>query len=271
MKMLARLAAAILLVSFAIPAAAEPIAPGTRAAHEVRLYIEANDCAAAAARLQYALAKDYPQVHLLAGVMYEAGICVKADWNRAVDFYSQAYSGGQKAAMYRLMAGFAAPEHGPDIAAALWWANRPNDEFRVNHCRVDDAYRDDPDRFVEELRRWPQPRLAMCNYMVGVLASLGGEIRYPEKARMLHLGGSVKLRFMPAVRRIDLKTGASKEYQMFGWINGNAVEDRQSRSVKGTFEAVMREVANRALKRYPQPAGIPSDTVSGIEFVFELE
>jgi hypothetical protein len=269
MRKLARLAIAGLLVSSANPAAATRATPGTQAAYDVRVDIEARDCAAATARLSEGLAKNYPEVNLIAGAMFEHGVCVKADWDRAVRFYSKAFDGGQKSAMYRLMSGFAAPEHGPDMAAAMWWANRPNDEFKLNGCKVSEANRNDPDRFVEELRTWP--RLAMCNYMVGVLATMAGEMRYPEKAQKFSVGGNVMLRFQPAVPRIDIKTAETREYQVLGWLNDNALSARQSRSVKGTFEAAMREAADRALKRYPQPAGFAPDFVAEIEFIFQFE
>jgi hypothetical protein len=270
MHKLARLAALTLLVTLAIPAAARRVSSGDEVSRKVRLYVEARDCVSAVARLNDGLAKKYPEVNLLAGAMFESGICVKADWNRAVDFYVKALDGGQKAAIYRLMSGFAAPEHGPDMAAALWWANRPNIEFNVSSCKVSDANRDDPERFVEELRTWPQPHLAMCNYMVGVLATMSGEIRFPAKAAAFGLTGNVKLRFEPAVPRIDVDAAEITEHQVPGWLKGNALEDRESRGVRGIFEAAMRQGADRALKRYPQPAGIPPGSGVGITFAFQF-
>ncbi len=122
MHKLARLAALTLLITLAIPAAARRMSPGDEVARKVRLYVEARDCSSAVARLTEGVAKKYPEVNMLAGAMFEHGVCVKADWDRAVGFYSNAFDGGHKAAMYSLMSGFAAPEHGPDMAAALWWA-----------------------------------------------------------------------------------------------------------------------------------------------------
>lgn len=271
MHKLARLAALTLLIALAIPAAAKRVSRGTEVAAKVRLYIEARDCVAAVARLNEGVAKHYPEVNLLAGAMFENGVCFKADWDRAVGFYSNAADGGQKAAIYRLISGFAAPEHGPDMAAALWWANRPDSEFKVKICEVSEANRGDPDRFVAELRTWPQPHLALCNYMVGVLATMSDKIRYPENAQRYSLEGTVRLRFYPAVPRIDIKTAETTEQQPSGWVNGNALEDRKSRGVFGTFVAAMRQVADRALERYPQPAGIPPGSGVEIGFEFRLE
>ena len=271
MRKLARLAAFTLLATLAVAAVASPVSSGDEVVRKVRLYVEARDCVAAVARLNEGLAKKYPEVNLLAGAMFEHGVCFKPDWDRAVGFYSNAFDGGQRAAIYSLMSGFAAPEHGPDMAAALWWANRPNDEFAVEGCKISDASRGDPDRFVEELRTWPQPRLARCNYLVGVMATLGGEIRYPAKAERYSLGGSLKLRFVPAVPRIDIETEEIRELAIGGWLDGNAMEDRRSRSVKGSFEDSLRQIADRALQRYPRPAGLASDLVITSKFIFAVD
>jgi hypothetical protein len=271
MHKLARLAALTLLVTLAIPAAARRVSSGDEVARKVRLYVEARDCASAVARLNDGLAKNYPEVNMLAGAMFENGVCVKRDWDRAVGFYSNAFDGGQKAAMYSLMSGFAAPEHGPDMAAALWWANRPNNEFTGDRCTVSDANRGDPDRFVEELRTWPQPRLAQCNYLVGVMATIIGEARYPTKADRFGLGGLLKLRFEPAVPRIDITTEETREVAIGGWLDGNAMEDRRARNVQGAFEASLRQVTDRALKRYPQPADIAPGSAIETKFDFGFE
>lgn len=268
MQKLARLAALTLLITLAIPAAAMGVSSGDEAVRKVRLYVEARDCTSAVARLNDGLAKNYPEVNMLAGAMFENGVCVKPDWDRAVGFYSNAFDGGQKAAMYSLMSAFAAPEHGPDMAAALWWANRPTNDFSSIACRVSAANRGDPDRFVEELRTWPQQRLAQCNYLIGVMATIIGEIRFPTKAERFALGGLFRLRFEPAVPRIDITTEEIREVAIGGWLDGNAMEDRKSRSVTGSFETAMRQAADRALKRYPQPAGISPG--SAIETTFDF-
>lgn len=271
MHKLARLAALTVLITLAIPAAARRITAGEEVVQKVHLYVQARDCTSAVARLTEGLAKKYPEVNLLAGAMFDNGVCVKPDWDRAVGFYSTAFDGGQWAAMYSLMAGFAAPEHGPDMAAAIWWANRPKNGVGGDACGVSAANRNDPDRFVAELQTWPKQRLAQCNYIIGVMATMAGEVRYPAKADRMSLGGSVKLRFEPAVPRIDINTEETREVAVGGWLDGNAMEDRRSRSVKGSFEASMRPIADRALKRYPQPAGVAPVTVIETKFEFGFE
>jgi hypothetical protein len=271
MKKMGYLAAlALALASFAGPAAAR-ISDGAEAADNVLWRIKAADCAGAVKRLNAGIADGYPEVALLAGTMFDNGVCLKPDWKKAVHFYVKAYDGGQRAALYRLASGFAAPEHGPDMAAALWWASREKSQFRFSNCTVPDAAADDPDKFVAELRTWPQARLAVCNYMIGVSATLNGEIRYPDRPGSYGVGGDFSLRFLPAVPRIDIKTAETREYQLLGVVDGNTLRDRDSRKVKASFENELRQVAERALKRYPQPAGIAPESSADMHFSFTFE
>ncbi len=273
MKKIARLAGlALALSTLAGPAAADRLDPGPEAVDNVLTRIKNGDCAGAAKDLNEGLVANYAEVNLLAGSMFEKGVCLKQDWKKATHFYVKAYDGGQKAAVYRLAAGFAAPEHGPDMAAALWWASRERAMFGLSSsCTVSAGAMNDPDRFVAELNTWPKSRLATCNYIVGVMATLGGEIRYPDKAASLSLGGDFTLRFVPAVPRVDIKTAQTTEYARLGVLDGTALSDRESRRATGTFAEEIGQVAERALKRYPQPAGIPADLVNEMHFTFEMK
>lgn len=241
------------------------------AVHEVRMRIDASDCSGAVERLKAGLKEGHPEVALLAGSMYEHAICVKANWDKAVTFYAQAHEGGLPEGAERLAAGFADPARGPDIAAALWWnlqgrGGAPNDA-----CAVSRQAATDPDRFVAELRTWHPLLLGICNYMVGVTSTISSELRHPGRARAYGLGGEVTLRFLPAVPRIDLKRGDSQEYRLYGWVAGDKLRDREAGLADGFFEQSMRELANHALRRYPQPAGIPAGVQVLVKYVFELE
>jgi len=274
MKKIACLAGLTLtLASLAGPAAAATrLDPGPEVVYNVLSQVKAGDCGRAAKELNAGLTANYPEVNLLAGTMFDNGVCLKQDWKKAVHFYVKAYDGGQKAALYRLASGFAAPEHGPDMAAALWWASREKSLFGLSSsCTVSDGAMANPDSFVAELNTWPSARLASCNYIVGVMATLGGEIRYPEKAASLSLGGDFTLRFLPAVPRVDIKTAQTTEFARLGLLDGTALSDRESKRATGTFEDEIRKVAERALKRYPQPAGIAPDVVDEMHFTFEMK
>jgi hypothetical protein len=262
-----------------LPAAAA-ISPGKYAVAEVTDRIEAKDCAGAVAALKTGLKHAYPEVVLLAATLYDHGVCVQRDWNRAVLLYSQAWQGGEKEAADRLAAGFAAPENGADVAAALWWVNRgrlqaaPGGQA-LAACEASPAAAADVDRFVVELQTWPQARLAMCNYVAGVMATLSSEMKYPELARTHGVGGDVTLRFVPAAPRIELRKGDTREYQLVGVFNSGQVRDhefaRMSSQVNGSFEQQLAKVAERALRRYPKPEGIAPDAEFSVRYVFVLE
>jgi hypothetical protein len=138
-------------------------------------------------------------------------------------------------------------------------------------CAVSMAAAGDPDRFVAELQTWPQARLLRCNYIAGVMSTLSAEVQYPERALRHSVGGDVTLRFRPAVPQIDMLSGESREYQLLGIIDGNTLRDRNTKRVTGAFEKALGEVAERALRRYPQPTGIPDGTQIVVKYIFDIE
>jgi hypothetical protein len=264
----ARLAILLALLP-AVQAAAAPD-PAREAVSDIYNRIQARDCGAAVERLKAGLKQGYPRVSLLAGSMVENGICVKANWANAVTFYVQAHQGGLPEAAERLAAGYADPANGPDAAAALWWSLRTRGA-RNEVCAVSKEAETDPDRFVKELEAWPHNRLAACNYITGVISTISAEVKYPRQAQAHGLGGEVTLRFMPAVPRIDVKKDGIEEYQLFGWVDGDLARDREAKPVAGAFETTLRELARRALRRYPQPPGIAAGSQVVVKFRFSLE
>lgn len=249
---------------------------GQESAAAVTGRIEAKDCAGAVDELKAGLKQGHAEVSLLAGTMYEHAVCVGRDWNRAVLFYSQAYQSGMKEAADRMAAGYAAPENGADVAAAIWWAGKGRIQASPGRqalapCAVGPAASDDMDRFVAELQTWPQWRLAMCNYVVGVMSMLSAEIKYPALAQAYGVGGDVTLRFVPAVPKIELKKGETQEYRLLGVFNGDLLRDRETERVTGGFEKAIGTVADRALRRYPKPSGIPEEAVFYVRYFFELK
>jgi hypothetical protein len=262
---------ALLLAVCTGDAAAITAERGREAVGRVHRSIADNDCQEAIKRLNAGLGDAYPEVQLLAGAMYDNGICVKRNWERASHFYLLAMDGGQKEAVYRLAAGYAAPENGPDIGAALWWASRAGNPVRQKACEVSEAARDDPDRFVAELQAWPQSRLQACNYVTGVMMTVAGEMRYPSKAYGFVMDGVVQLVFHPAIPSIDVKQIAAEERNVYGVVNGDQLRDRRSSTVTKGFEEVGREITARALKRYPQPSGIDPASESKLQIDFGIE
>lgn len=263
---LAAIAAALL----APGAASANILTRADAVDSVKNVIAQGDCATAVSRLKTGLSLEYPEMYELAGSMYEQGLCVRRDWQRAVTFYVQAHQAGVKSAASRLAAGYAERANGPDAAATLWWFALSGGHAPGN-CAVSAADAGDPDRFVAALGAWPAKRIEACTYIVGVMATLNAELRYPDRAGEYGLGGEVALRFHPGLPRIDVRMGQSQEYTLLGVVDGDVLGDRRAKLVKNSFEEMLRKLADRALNRYPHPGGIAHDTVIDTRFNFVVE
>lgn len=270
----------LLALALALPAARAQVRnplyqqSGEAIVDEVRHLIAARDCGAAVKQLKVGLEETRPEVALLAGSMYEHGVCVKRSWDHAVTFYVQAHAGGQAEAAERLAAGFADPAQGPDAAAALWWTlhSRVRPHFIGDSgCAVGREAEQDPDRFVAALRSWDPARLAICNYIAGVVSAISADVKYPRRSQASAMRSEATLRFLPAVPRIDLKQGPDGEFRLAGWRDGDAAREREAGPAAEGFEAVFRDAARRALRRYPQPAGIPAELQLQLRYVFVLE
>jgi len=68
-----------------------------------------------------------------------------------------------------------------------------------------------------------------------------------------------------------LQKGESREYPIFGVVSGDTLRDRGSKMVTTSIEKALGEVAERALKRYPQPQGIPAEALVEVKYTFEIE
>jgi hypothetical protein len=260
---------ALALAALPVAAHAGRLPAGQAAVESVMDHIRSADCKGAVGALNAGLAENHPEVALLAGSMYDNGVCVRRDWQRAVQFYVQAHDGGHAGAVYRLAAGFAAPENGPDIAAALWWASRIRPAV-MEACAVTGAAADDPDLFVAALNAWPQKRLAHCNYIVGVMSTLAGEMRYPDRPLSFAVGADIEMRFVPAVPRMDLRPTGSTEFTMLGIVDGNEQNERYSKRMTAAFLDTVRALSERAIKRYPQPPGIHPESQAVMRFTFTI-
>jgi len=217
--------------------------------------VNARDCAGALAGLQAGLAENRPAVALLAGTMYERGVCLKPDWDTAVGHYIVAHDGGEKAAAYRLAAGYAAPMGGPDPAAALWWFGKSASGVKwLGTCAVPPADRIDPDRFVAVLQTWAPARIAGCNYVTGLIATLSAEIQFSREIRRARQAGTLHARILPALGTIDVWTAVDSGVFSAAEAPETAFMRRAARP--SSLENVIRKMADAALARYPQPPGL---------------
>jgi hypothetical protein len=115
--------------------------------------------AAAIGALNNGLAAAYPGVLLMAGTMFDEGLCLKPNWERAERLYLRAQKAGHRGGRLRLIAGLAAP--GSDPAAALWWAQQENGPL-PSPCPVPEMAAFDAERFVAELKLSSPQRVAAC-------------------------------------------------------------------------------------------------------------
>lgn len=83
--------------------------------------------------------------------------------------------------------------------------------------------------------------------------------------------GEATLRFLPALPRIDLKQGPEGAFRPAGWRDGDTLSEREAGTAAEGFETAIRESARRALRRYPQPAGIPPGLEVMGRYVFVIE
>jgi hypothetical protein len=222
-------------------------------------YVTRGECVDALKLVRAGLAANSPRAALLAGAMYEHGICLKPDWECAAAHYVIAHDGSEQAAAFRVAAGYAAPSAGPDVAAALWWMSQA-EVGGGDTCAVEQSERGDPDRFVAALQKWTPAKRAACNYWAGVMATIAGEAQYPWERRpleprtSLEPAGKVGVRFTPGLATVDIWTVGESGLLSAQRTAAEALQLRASR--KSQFEKDVRVLADRALARYPQPPGI---------------
>lgn len=143
---------------------------------------------------------------------------------------------------------------GRDQAAAMWWSIRAKTALPAP-CTSVAAVVDDADKFVAALNAWPAGRLGACAYAAAVMAMIQSEAESPALASAYGLKGSIKVNWVPAQGRADvddalvLAMGAAP----------TAADDRDATLAKQAYSKRLRQVIDRALKRYDKPAGIAAD------------
>lgn len=235
----------------------------------IKTALRSRDCKLAVQRLNRALAANWPGAFLMAGQFYEEGLCLKASWERAEHMYQRAQEAGHEGGLLRRVAGLAAI--GQDPAAALWWAHQAKALPLPEDCRVPQADRAEPERFVAVLQRWPQARLKACVYAAGVVADVVGTLEYPLFALEFWLRGEVEMNFLPSQGRFEWKTLDFEAKQIHGWVDGDRARDREGPFARRAFERHLAEVGERALKRFARPAEIDPAWRQTMTFRFNVQ
>jgi hypothetical protein len=230
-------------------------------------YLRHKDCAGAARALESGAQAQLPSVLLMAGAMFEQGLCFKPNWERAAGYYERAHAAGHPKAAARIASGNASPAAGPDRAAALWWAQR-GEQPMPEACVVDPALLDDPDKFVAALQKWPAPRVDACTYVAGVIGTVIGDTEFAAKASQFGLEGTLRLTFAPAAPTFEIVTERLAFVAPVGWTNGEVMRDRETRDVKKSFETEIRAATERALRRYPKPDAIDPSWRVELQFTY---
>lgn len=247
------------------PAGAQPSAGlDSAAASRVVERVQASDCPGAVRVLNEVLPGGETAVLVLAGAMFEEGICLKANWDRAVRLYTRASEAGSPLARWRLAAGYGSAAAGPDVGLALWWAHRA--DALPAPCRVA-GFADtmDADRFVAAVNAWPAGQAAACAWVGAVWAGLQASARYDVSLQRLQFAGRVRLSFDPAAGRFtaeELENSSDRRE----WRAG---EDDPSRVA--TPIGALQGFSARAVRKAVRPATVPEGLKTSVEFAFTLK
>lgn len=260
---------ALLLAAAATGAAAEAMRPETTRAESewmagVHSALSHSDCKLAVSRLNDGLDQRYPDAYLMAGAMYEQGLCLKAQWDRAATMYQRALAVGHRAGQYRLVAGLAEREP----AVALWWSQEGQALQLPSECRVASEAHRDAEAYAAALRAWPGGRLGICNFMAGVLASVFGEVEYPGDTRGHQINGTVEMHLLPGAGRIEWQAMDLKLSEAWVAQLPAARAGRLDAQARDAVRAYLDGIAQRALRRYPVPTQAGSELRLAVKLVF---
>jgi hypothetical protein len=199
--------------------------------------------------------------------MYEQGLCIKSNWERAVGFYERASAAGRSEAMARIAAGYATREGGQDLAATLWWALRARTSL-PDVCAQLVSLVNDADQFVAALKAWPAGRLESCAHVAAVMASVQGEAGATNYGGEFGQQGTVRFTYDPSNHQIDVVEQVSAVPLASGVVADAATIEQQQRAERAAFSASLRQLADHALKRFNKPSGLPADWRTVAEYAY---
>lgn len=259
--------AALLLAAAATGAAADAMRPETTRAESewldgVHSALRHRDCPRVVSRLNDGLEKRYPEAYVMAGAMYEQGLCVKAQWDRAATMYQRALAAGHRGGHFRLVAGLAER----NAPVALWWAQEADRIRLPEACRVPAERHRDAEAFAAALQAWPAGRIPACAYLAGVIAAVSGEMEYPGDAIGELVSGAIRMQFSPAEGRIDWVPQELSQYS----VAQQQRDQPMRRQTSERLRAYAEEVGRRALARFPRPDGIDPSWQATMEFRFDF-
>ena len=240
------------------------------AVRRVWTYLNERDCAGAVKELNGGLSNKYAVVMVMAGAMYEDGLCLKKTPERAITMFERAYAAGRPLqAGGRLTALYAAPGPAQDKAAALWWAKRSGQTV-TEFCGGGALALEDAEAFVKVLAALPPGLVDACTYVAGVVGMIHGDTEFPSRAASFGMRGAVQLVFHPAVPRFEVKGTDIGTIELPGLVNGDALRDGRV-TVKNEFVQYMEEMTQRALRRFPKPETISPTWKTTLDYSFHYQ
>lgn len=227
----------------------------------------AQDCGRAVKALNDGLKNKFTEVMLMAGTMYERGLCVKKDWNQANKYYLMADAAGNEHARSKLVAGLVGQG---DAGGAMFWLSKMPRTLPAQCYSSIDAEKD-PDGFEAELNTWQKARLDACMYMAGVYYAIEGDMRFPAEASSIGVWGSIEMTFVPATGAVEWKQ-LNHETRVISGLQ-TVKPDTQLAHRANADKILVKHgklVSDQALPRFVKPAGIPADIVISQTFEFDF-
>ncbi len=233
-----------------------------QAMQDVIVYLEHKDCKGAVKALNSGLASKQAGVVLMAGSMFEQGICVKPDWDKAARYYQAAHQAGKRAALPRLVAGYAEGKRDP--GAALWWM--ANNASLPAPCASANHLAGDPDAFVAALNKWPKGQVDACVYTAGIIMRVLGDIEFPAAAAPQGVFGDAIMHFVPSTGSITWKAAGTERIAVTREVKGG---DDERAVFNDVFLKYVRGVGERALSRFTRPDGIDPAWAVDMKYSFQ--
>jgi hypothetical protein len=266
--LVANIVAAACSLSFADYAWAEPkMKPSDpRETRRVQAYLDSRDCSGAVKAVKDGIKARQPDVLLMAGTMMEEGICMQANWKKAVDLYDMAYQAGSASAWYAMVAALAVD--GRDNGSALWYAAQRSTGV-PSYCFPKADPLKDLDGFNAGLERMDPKVFKACVYMVGVTQEGFGHAQFPPDALVHGVQGTVTMKFVPSSGTISWTFKQSAD-AVTGYRNMAREQFEDERKVEKSLLNYVTGKSNFALARYTRPEGIDPGIVLSGEFVFSI-
>jgi hypothetical protein len=231
---------------------------------QIRHLIVAGRCQEAVDALKVGVKAKQRDVLLLAGSMYDEGLCLASNWDKAARLYVLADEAGNGSGIPRLITGYA--KAGRDNGMALWWLAKSNARnYFPQQCIPRSDPDADPDGFNGELERMPVALFQGCVYLVGVATEVFTHAQYPPAAIRYRLWGTYVMKFSAANATIKWRQdGVTMD-------TGNPRGGLDMRN-RDYLLAYLKEKGEFALAQYKRPDG-PLDPGLVVErsFVFEIK